>query len=128
MAQLLRDPGREFHALDLVGASGFGVVDARRGDGVAALDATAKAAYRRRLDELRHDLEEAERLGDAGRSARARAEREALTEELAAAVGLGGRDRLAAATAERARCAVTQGIRLALKRDPKRATRARRTS
>ena len=62
-------------------------------------------------------LEEAERLGDAGRSARARAEREALTEELAAAVGLGGRDRLAAATAERARCAVTQGIRLALKRD-----------
>ena len=116
IAQLLRDPGREFHALDLVGTSGFGLVDARRGDGVAALDATAKAAYRRRLDELRHDLEEAERLGDAGRSARARAEREALTEELAAAVGLGGRDRLAAATAERARCAVTQGIRLALKR------------
>jgi class 3 adenylate cyclase len=116
IAQLLRHPGREFHALDLVGVNGSGLVGARGNNGVAALDARAKSAYRRRLDDLRDDLEEAERCGDVGRAAAARAEREALTEELAAAVGLGGRDRVAAAASERARCTVTQGIRVALKR------------
>lgn len=116
LAQLLRHPGREFHALDLVGAAGAGMVGAQRSSGMPALDAQAKAAYRRRLDEVREDLEEAEERADGCRAARARAELDALTEQLAAAVGLGGRDRLAAAAAERARCAVTQGIRCALER------------
>ena len=112
IAQLLRHPGREFHALDLIGSTGAGL----RRDGVAALDAPAKAAYHRRLDDLRDDLEEAERTADAGRAALARAGREVIMEELAAAVGLGGRDRRAAAAAERARSTVTHAIRAALKR------------
>lgn len=113
VAHLLRHPGREFHALDLVDPNGSGAL---RSDGIPALDSEAKATYRRRLDDLRDDLAEAERIGDVGRAARARAEREALAEQLAAAMGLGGRDRLAGAAAERARCAVTQCIRVALKR------------
>jgi class 3 adenylate cyclase len=112
--QLLRHPGREFHVLDLVG--GCCPTRGRGGDGVAALDEEAKAAYRRRLRALRDDLDEAERICDLGRAARAREEEEALSEQLAAAVGLGGRDRQLASAAERARCTVTQGIRLALKR------------
>jgi class 3 adenylate cyclase len=112
--QLLRHPGREFHVLDLVG--GRCPTRVRGGDGVAALDQEAKAAYRQRLRDLRDDLDEAERTCDVGRAARARDEEEALTEQLAAAVGLGGRDRQLASAAERARCTVTQGIRLALKR------------
>ena len=40
----------------------------------------------------------------------------AITEQLAAAVGLGGRDRLAASDAERARSAVTQAIKSAVRR------------
>jgi hypothetical protein len=114
IAQLLRHPGREFHVLDLVG--GCCPTRVRGGEGVAALDAAAKDAYRRRLVELRDELDEAERICDLGRAARARAEEAALTEQLAAAVGLGGRDRQLASAAERARCTVTHGVRLALKR------------
>lgn len=111
IAQFLGHPGREFHALDLIGSTA-----GLRRDGVAALDAPAKAAYQRRLDDLRDDLEEAERTADAGRIALSRARREVIMEQMAAAVGLGGRDRLAAAAAERARSTVTQCIRAALQR------------
>ena len=78
------------------------------GDAGALLDATAKAAYRARLTELRAELEEAEGRNDPARAATARQEREFLVQELARAVGLGGRDRRAAAHAERARPGVCQ--------------------
>jgi non-specific serine/threonine protein kinase len=90
-----------------VHASGFG-------DAGAVLDAKAKAAYKRRLDELHEELEEAGRFNDPGRVTRAREEIEAITNQLAAAVGLGGRDRFAASDAERARLAVTKRIKAAL--------------
>jgi hypothetical protein len=121
LAQLLRDPGREFHVLDLV----LGATDGARREeenplarsaGLPILDERAKAAYRRRLNDLRDELTEAERFHDAGRTARAREEIEAITEQLAAGVGLGGRDRLAGSAAERARSTVTLGIRAALKK------------
>jgi len=80
------------------------------------LDGRAKADYRQRLADLAEQRTEAEDNGDTGRIERVRAEIEALTEQLAAAVGLGGRDREAGAVAERARSAVTQSIRSAVKR------------
>jgi len=117
--RLLADAGREFHVLDLVGGvtggAGIGPAPPPAGSG-PALDGAAKAAYRRRLDELAADLAEAERWSDTGRAARARAEIEAVTEQLATAVGLGGRDREAGSASERARSAVTQSIRSALRR------------
>ncbi len=118
IAHLLRHPGREFHALDLTAAVGGGPGrgDSGQRDTGPLLDTAAKDAYRRRLDELREELGEAERFNDAGHAARAREEIEALTEQLAGAVGLGGRDRVAAADAERARVAVTQGIKTAVRR------------
>jgi class 3 adenylate cyclase/tetratricopeptide (TPR) repeat protein len=123
IVQLLRDPGREFHAVDLVHGSGAraqgsGTLDApsQREGGLEILDAAAKAAYRRRLTELRAELDEAEAFNDIGRAERARAEIEALTQQLAAAVGLGGRDRAAGSAAERARSTVAQRIKEALKR------------
>jgi hypothetical protein len=78
------------------------------------LDAAAKAAYKARLDELRAEVEEAERGNDPARAAKARAERDFLVAELARAVGLGGRDRRAASHAERARLNVTRAIRSAM--------------
>ena len=84
--------------------------------GVPILDATAKAAYRQRLLELREEIAEAEQGNDLGRVERLRAEVEAITEQLASAVGLGGRDRTALAATERARSTVTQRIRDAIKR------------
>jgi non-specific serine/threonine protein kinase len=55
-------------------------------------------------------------MNDAGRAARARAEREALADELARGVGLGGRERVAGAAAERARVNVQRRLKDALER------------
>jgi hypothetical protein len=117
LAYLLRDPGREFHVLDLMRMQmqrdGFGApVDC----GLEVLDPQAKTAYRQRLEELRADLEEAEAFNDTGRAARAREEMEAIGEQLAAAVGLAGRDRTVRSTTERARTTVTQRLRAAIQR------------
>jgi hypothetical protein len=117
LAYLLRDPGREFHALDLMRMpmqqSAYGTpVD----HGLEVLDPQAKTAYRQRLEELRADLEEAETFNDTGRAARAREEMEAIGEQLTAAVGLGGRDRTVRSAAERARTTVTQRVRAAIQR------------
>src|SRR4029450_11446429 len=65
------------------------------------------------VEELRPELEEAERFNDPVRPANARAERDLLGRELARAVGLGGRDRRAASHAERARLNATRAIRAA---------------
>jgi hypothetical protein len=130
LARLLAHPGREFHATDLQAAqsrpspaavapgdrAGGGELAVRRdlGDAGVLLDATAKAAYRVRLAELRAELEEAEGFNDPARAAKARQETEFLVAELARAVGLGGRDRRAASHAERARLNVTRAIRAAV--------------
>jgi tetratricopeptide (TPR) repeat protein len=116
LAHLLRHPGQEFHALDLVqgGALEHPGLDTR--DAEPLLDAQAKAAYKCRLGELREELAEAEANNDIGRAARAHAEMEAITEQLAAAVGLGGRDRKTGTPAERARLLVTQRLKATLKK------------
>ena len=80
------------------------------------LDAQAKDEYKRRLDDLRRDLEEAERFNDPTRAERARDEMDALAEQLASAVGLGGRNRRIGSEAERARSAVTKRIKSSIKR------------
>ena len=131
LARLLREPGREFHVLDLGFEGGETAHDpggrpqaldwdeARvngLGDAGALLDPQAKAAYRRRLDELGEELDEAMLFNDPERAARAEAELAALKAELARAVGLGGRDRAAASSAERARLNVTRAIRSVVQR------------
>jgi hypothetical protein len=83
---------------------------------LVGLDATAKDAYRRRLEDLRDELEQAEAWGDPERAARAREEIELIGSELSAAVGLGGRDRPLASSGERARVRVTRTIHSAIKR------------
>jgi hypothetical protein len=131
LARLLADPGREFLAVDLEedgrqvhrpaasaarARAGTGELRVRPdlGDAGPLLDATAKTAYKARLDEVAAELEEAERANDAGRAATAAAERDFLVRELARAVGLAGRDRRAASLAERARLNVTRAIRAAM--------------
>jgi hypothetical protein len=125
IAWLLRYPGREVAVQDLVFAiepasngaptSGEAALPvAGLGDAGAALDAAAKAQYRRRLEDLRDELEQAERHNDIGRADKAREEIEFIEAEFAAAMGLGGRDRKSASHAERARVAVTKAIKSAL--------------
>ncbi len=113
LATLLRHPGREHHVLDLVAGGGGGTPAApgaagelgvaSAGDAGELLDPAARAAYKRRLEDLRDELAEAERFNDTGRAERASSEIEFLRAELARGVGLGGRSRRAANAAERAR-------------------------
>ena len=130
LAKLLARPGTEMFALDLVmegagqaaprpGArerAEAGLEVAGPGDAGEMLDATAKAQYKQRLEDLREELEEAESFNDPERAARAKQEIEFLAHELSAAVGLGGRDRKAASDSERARVNVTRAIRAAVDR------------
>ncbi len=126
LAVLLANPGVEVHALELAspqgsvesGAAGRGDASLRvsADDAGPALDAEAKEAYRRRVEELRDEIEEAESFNDPERAAHAREEMEFLAGELTAAVGLGGRDRKTASSAERARVSVTKAIRALIKR------------
>jgi len=79
--------GQEFHVLQLVSASSE---EAERGDAGTVPRSEAVQSYRKRLLELREELEEAEQFSDAGRTERAKGEIEFLTNELlACAVGLG---------------------------------------
>ena len=80
------------------------------------LDEQAKVAYRRRLSELREELEEAKELGNVERAEQAEQEIDALTRELSRAVGLGGRNRRAASASERARQSITKTIKSVLER------------
>ena len=129
IAHLLAHPGERIHVHDLLAtvegtAAGDGRIRmaagprARTGSRSCVSWATrvrrstsgARGEYRRRLGELRAELEDAEGQSDPGRVERARAELEFLTAELAAAVGRGGRGRKIAAHAERARATVTKSI------------------
>src|ERR1700722_16149755 len=137
LAHLLRHPGTEFHVLDLVGGMAAstaedepklrmprgddelqkaGINITGLGDAGEMLDDQAKSAYRRRLSELREELEEAKEFGNTERAEKAEAEIDALTSELSRAVGLGGRDRRAGSASERARQTVAKTIKSVLER------------
>ena len=128
LATLLANPGREFHALELVGGVGAGApagaaqdpgLTVQRGGEDApgpALDPRAKAEYRQRIADLQEEIDEGEAFNDPERVSRAREELEFLSRELSAAVGLGGRDRRTGAAAERARVNVTRALRSAVER------------
>jgi AAA ATPase domain len=113
LATLTAAPGREMHALALMGTDGEA---GDTGDAGELLDAEAIAEYRERVRELEEEIEEAESFSDPGRATRARAERDAIAGELARGVGLGGRARRAGAAAERARVNVQRCIRGAIKK------------
>lgn len=126
VARLLRHPGQEILAIDLAqgemdgdrGSLGGRTSEpmASSGSSIPALDAQAKAAYRRRLEALRDELSEAEANNDIGRAERARTEMDLLAAELRGALGLGGRDRRSGGDLERARSAVGKRIRAEIKR------------
>lgn len=130
LARMLAYPHREFHAPALAAEctrNGDESAGAMRPAGEAfnpaiahdageILDARARTEYRRRINELREELEEAKRCENEERGMRIDEEIEALSAQLAAAVGLRGRHRRAGSTAERARVNVTRTIRIAIER------------
>jgi len=122
---LIRHPGRELAALDLVQlaaatapasttTSEDGLHDASGAPADDILDQQARTAYRQRLAALDEEITEAEQWNDTERASRLRAEKDFLVRELAAATGLGGRPRRLGAESERARLNVTRAIRSAI--------------
>ncbi len=130
VAFLLRHPGRPIHVSEVVhlgsggpsGSSGKRRVDestaVRRGlgDAGAALDQQAKAAYKRRYEELHSELDEARHFNDLGGIERIEREMEFLMQEINSATGLGGRDRRTGSDVERARVNVTRSISRAVQK------------
>jgi hypothetical protein len=127
VAQLLARPGQELSAMALLtggvspGEAEADVPAATRPlryapDLGPAIDATARAAYRRRVEDLAGEAARAEAAGDHRRSDRAREEQQALMRQLSAATGLGGRARPTGDVSERARQSVTKAIKSVLKR------------
>jgi len=133
IAWLLRHPDQEFAAWDLVANvepgslpaadpgpiathQGNTTITSGLGDAGAVLDASAKAQYKRRLTDLREELELAGRANDPGRLSKATDEIEFIQAEVSSALGLGGRDRKSSSHAERARLAITKTVKAALDR------------
>jgi DNA-binding response OmpR family regulator len=130
LAALLGQPGQRIPATELAGlgadpdakrisAGELRASGLRAGETSEAgelLDASARAAYRRRLGELNEELERARAFNDPGRATALQEEIDFILQELASAVGLGGRARKAGSAAERARLNVTRAIRSAIER------------
>ena len=125
IARLLAQPFRELHVSELVAAAPAPAsrspeddlsVRGSLGDAGEMLDAQARAELRGRVEDLRLEIEEAERFHDLGRLAALRDELEFLMRELARAVGISGRSRRAVSLDERARVNVTKVIKTALRR------------
>lgn len=115
LARLVASPGKEIHVLDLMGTALAGE-PLDTGDSGAALDEKARREYRKRLESLREELEEAEARHDLAAAENAREEIEQLTSELSRAFGLGGRARRTGSNVERARVNVQRRLKHALDR------------
>ena len=135
IAHLMQHPERDFHVAQLVALlpatrtddteavyisrsdkERLGIHLASDADFDPLLDATAKAEYRRRIEELREGLKEAKAFNDAARAAELEKELEFIGLELSRAVGASGRDRKHREENERARVNVTNSIRTATRK------------
>jgi hypothetical protein len=120
LAELVGAPGVERHVLDLVdrveGVDRDGPDRHRLGDAGDVLDATARRAYRQRVEQHRHEIEDALEVGDDDRAAALQEECDELVRQLAAAFGLSGRSRPSGSITERARLNVTRSLRTAISR------------
>ena len=111
LARLLRNPGRELHALDLVMSDASTRETAKPDREQPWLQGSDRDAYRQRLVDLQEEVDEANAYHDPARAERAQQEIDALVAELTGALGLGDRDRKTAADAERARQSVTRAVK-----------------
>jgi AAA ATPase domain len=128
IALLLAAPGTDVHVLELVSVSEAPPVRHGRAELAEAglqgswptdagplLDSRARDEYRCRLEDVRAELDEAQRFRDDERAARLEEEIDFLVGEIARATGLGDRGRPSASAAERARVSVTKAIRTAIR-------------
>jgi tetratricopeptide (TPR) repeat protein len=109
LTRLLTNPYRPIPALELAAADAAFTGSA----GQPVIDGQARAAYRRRAEELTRQLADAG-PGAAGQAERLRAELDAIVGELSHAAAKGGRTRSFPDPGERARTAVRKAIKRAI--------------
>ena len=123
--RLLQTPGVEVYALDLelathpAAATVAGGADGLHADGPTGqllVDKQALEAYRLRIEDLRDQIEEAERHGDPERASRARDELDYLMDEIDRVTRPDGTPRAQSGETERARVNVTRAIRKAIEK------------
>jgi tetratricopeptide (TPR) repeat protein len=114
LARLLTNPGHSIPALQLASHSSLAGPALATSAQQPVIDEQARAAYRRRAEELALELVEAEREADLGRTERLRAELDALVDELDRVSARGGRTRTFSDPQERARIAVRKAIKRAI--------------
>lgn len=129
IAHLISHPGQQLHVRELGAmfapasdSSRLRLEEKRRGAARAAesdgsaemIDLRAANAYRCRADELRGEIDEAERLADLGRAQRAQSELGAIEAELRKTIGIGGRRRSFRSAADRERLRVRKAINVSI--------------
>lgn len=108
IAALLAEPGKYFHSSDFTG------LVAEHGQEV--IDAKAKKEYAEKIRSLQEDISHADRNNDIGRLQKLEEEYDALLQHLGAAIGADGKSRKFQRSTDKARSAVTQRIKSAIKR------------
>jgi tetratricopeptide (TPR) repeat protein len=108
--KLLKNPNKELHCNELMGNPV--VIN----DGEFVLDDKAKDAYKKKINDLSLEIDEAELMNDTHRAAELRKEYEELIDHLSRSLGLGGKSRKLNSSVEKSRSAVTWRIRSAIKK------------
>ena len=123
LAELLANPKREIHVLDLGGGRTRAAKTSREGRHELTvqdirhdvIDPESRRRFRARLEDLAVELAEADEFNDIERAAQVRAEIDTLAEALTATTGLAGRPRQISSEAERARTSVKKAIQSAVR-------------
>ena len=110
IANLMSQPQKEIHCAELMG------IQVGNDDNTFVLDEKAKNTYKKRIQELMAEIEEAELMSDSEKANALREEYDKIVEHLSKSLGLGGKVRKSDSPVERARSAVTWRIRSAIKK------------
>lgn len=113
IAELMRASGREVFVAELFAAT-QGVAHVPVGTGGETIDDKARRDYRRRAEDLKYQLAEAEKNNDSGRCESIRSELEELADQILAGQGLSGRPRRSQDDRDRIRKSVSMAINRAI--------------
>ena len=113
IAELMRAPGREVFVAELFSAA-HGVAHVPLGSSGETIDNQTQRDYRRRAEDLKYQLAEAERNNDSGRCESIRSELEELADQILAGRGLSGRPRRSQDDRDRIRKSVSMAIERAI--------------
>ncbi len=113
---LVSSPHQHHHALELAAVIENGTAAVRGESRVEVADEEAIRQYRRRIESLREQAQDADARGDAERSAALHHELDEIVDELRRTTGLGGRIAWEASNAGRARVNVTKHVKRVINR------------